>query len=446
MPFLSEDFTFQLGDAGVTLNTDANSMPFVDITEVNGLDNAPYRTTERDHEGVDGSWIDAEYEKGRPVTLEGTVYTDGTTMESFLDSLKSNYAPSRSLIPFYFKAPGVQERVLFVKPLGCRYDWTTLRRLGYGAIQFQMFAEDPRIYDSNLNTFPIVQTIASSPGREYDRDYSYGYGVFALGPILNSNPYFESDVMDWNGQNGLVVSRSTAQFHQGVASMEMTPPGATANIHVNAQVVPVTTGVEYRASGWLYSTPGIAGGTGVRINWFNSSMAFVGSTGSNSALPAATWKYYETIASAPLTAAWAAITIGWPGSPPNTDIIFGDELKIQQESVNQDDATTDQVELVNNGNRDTPVVFVIQGPATNPFIINDTLGLNLKFNITLGENDTLTVDTANHTIVLNGSANRRGVLEEPNWFLLRPGSNFIRFRADTVGPATLLTSWRDAWR
>lgn len=446
MPILSEDFTFQLGDFGVTLNTDANSLPFVDIDSVNGLDNAPYRTTERDHEGVDGGWMDAEFEKGRPVTLEGTVYTDGTTMETYLDSLKTNYAPSRTLIPFYFKAPGQQERVLFVKPLGCRYDWTTARRLGYSPIQFQMFAEDPRIYTANYNTFPIVQTVVDTSGRGYNRDYSYGYGDFDFGPILNNNPYFETDVTNWFGQSGLTTARSTAQFHEGAASMEMTPPvAAGSNVHVDSESVPVIAGTSYTASGWLKSTPGISG-TGVRINWFSSSMVFISSSGSNSALPAATWTQYTTEATAPGGAAWATITIGWPASPAVTDIIFGDELMIRQTSVNSEDLTTDQVELINNGNRPTPVLFVIQGPATNPVIINDTLGLDLLFEIALGASDTLTVDTVNHTVVLNGGTNRRGVLVDPNWFLLQPGSNFIRFRAASAGPATLFTSWRDAWR
>lgn len=443
---LSEDFTFQLGDSGVTLNTDANSLPFVDIETVNGLDNAPYRTTERDHEGVDGGWMDAEYEKGRPVTLEGFVYTDGTTMEGFLDSLKLNFAPSRTLIPFYFKAPGLPERVLFVKPLGCRYDWSTLRRLGYGAIQFQMFAEDPRIYTSTYSTFPIVQTIANSVGRGYNRDYSYGYGVFEPGPVLNNNPYFELDASDWTAFSGASIARSTSQFHQGAASLEITPAGSAPSQYAAAELVAVTPGLSYLASGWLYSTPGYATGVGVKIHWYDSAFVYLTTSGTNPALPAATWTESETIATAPNNAAWARVHVGYAGSPGASIIVFADEVTLQLEAVNQNDLTTDQVELINNGNRDAPVVFVIQGPAVNPIIINDTLGLQLKFNITLGADDTLTIDTVNHTIVLNGSANRRGVLEDPDWFLLKPGSNFIRFRADSLGPATLLTSWRDAWR
>lgn len=143
---LTEDLTFKLGDAGVVLNTDSVGLPFVDVESVKGLDSAPFRTTQRDHEGDDGGFMDAEFEKGRDVILEGTLYADGSTMESYLDSLKANWAPSKTQIPFYYKAPGVDERVLFVKPLGMRYDWDRLRRTSQMAVQFGCYAEDPRLY------------------------------------------------------------------------------------------------------------------------------------------------------------------------------------------------------------------------------------------------------------------------------------------------------------
>jgi hypothetical protein len=138
---LTEDFTFQYTDTGVTLNTDVASN-FVDITKVSGLDSAPLRTSEHDREDMDGGFIDAMYEKMRTVVLEGMVY--GT--ETYLDTLKANFAPTLRAQPFYFLAPGVQERVLFVKSLGVKYDWEQLRRIGMSPIQFQMQAEDPAIY------------------------------------------------------------------------------------------------------------------------------------------------------------------------------------------------------------------------------------------------------------------------------------------------------------
>lgn len=146
------DYVFQLGDTGVPLNTDSTGIPFVDLEKISGLDSAPYRETIRDHEGADGGFMDAEFEKGRDIILEGTIYTDGSAVEVFLDSLKFNYAPVQTPIPLYFKSTGVDERLIFVKPRGVRFDWEQARRIGMTNAQFLMFAEDPRIYTNNLLT------------------------------------------------------------------------------------------------------------------------------------------------------------------------------------------------------------------------------------------------------------------------------------------------------
>lgn len=152
---LTQDYTYKLGDAGIVLNPDGISVPFVDVTGVSGLDNPPYRETFREHEGTDGGFLDAEFEKGREITVEGDIYITSDGAETFLDQLKDNYAPVTSPIPFYFKVPGVIERVVFVKPRGVRFDSTQTRRTGVIAAQFLMYAEDPHIYDSVLQTQDI---------------------------------------------------------------------------------------------------------------------------------------------------------------------------------------------------------------------------------------------------------------------------------------------------
>src|SRR5215467_388463 len=107
------DLTFQL-NSGVLLNSDA-TLPFFDVATVTGFDNAPFRETTRDHEGVDGGFMDAEFETGRDIVIEGTAFaTDANSIEPYLDTLKANWAPQRTPIPLVFKGAGVNERVLFV--------------------------------------------------------------------------------------------------------------------------------------------------------------------------------------------------------------------------------------------------------------------------------------------------------------------------------------------
>lgn len=278
------DFTFQL-NSGVILNDD--SFPFVDIDKVSGLDNAPYRETTRDHEGTDGGFMDAEFEKGRDVILEGTVYGNSSTVEAYLDSLKANYAPVTSPIPFVFKSPGVVERQLFVKPRGCRYDWDTARRLGMCPIQFLMFAEDPRIYASQLSTA------------------IFGYG----------------------GDAGL----------------------------------------------------GLGFNLGFNLNF------------------------------------------GGGASPGGGSV-------------------------VNAGNRNTPITFVITGPVQNPLIANATTGHTMGFTITLSASDTLTINTRDRTVYLNGLTNRRSAMTTVDWFDLVPGTNQLTYGGLSGTGSTLSVSFRSAWR
>lgn len=286
---LTEDLTFRLGDDGVILNSDSTGFPFVDIDSVKGLDSAPFRTTQRDHEGDDGGFMDAEFERGRDIVLGGTIYTDGDNMETYLDSLKFNWAPSPSLIPLYFSSPGVVERLLFVKPLGVRYDWTTMRRLGVADIQFSAFAEDPRIYEVVEQNFSIPLGATVFTGFGFNLGFNFGFG--------------------------------------GVSS------------------------------------------------------------------------------------------------------------------------TTDTVTITNTGNRPAPALFTIHGPVTNPRILNDTLSKEMVFNIILGASDVLVVDPKNRTVVLNGTANRRNVLQAPTWFYLAVGENTIRYRAESSDPTSFLEiDYRPAWR
>lgn len=210
------DLTFQLG-SGPILNSDASS-PFLDVTRVRGLDSAPFRSTERDHEGVDGSFMDAEFEKGRNVIIEGTVYATTSTIEGYLDQLKANYAPSRTLLSFVWKTPDLTERLLFVKPLGIAYDWEAARRIGCVDVQISMFAEIPIIYDNNLISTNLSIGAFVFTGFAFNLGFDFGFGgattlsdgvfvnnsgnratppTFTInGPVLN--PQIISDTADKN--------------------------------------------------------------------------------------------------------------------------------------------------------------------------------------------------------------------------------------------------------
>lgn len=172
---LTEELTFRLS-SGTILNTDSSGLPFMDVTKVRGLDSAEYRTTSREWEGNDGAFMDAEFERGRNIILEGDIYDATGHVEEYLDTLKANYAPSSSLVQFFFKAPGRAERFLWVKPLGLKYDWDAPRRTGVISVQIQMFAEDPRIYDAALQSRSVIMGATVYTGFGFSFAFPFGFG------------------------------------------------------------------------------------------------------------------------------------------------------------------------------------------------------------------------------------------------------------------------------
>ena len=165
---------FQYLDTGILINGGA-TVPFLDLTQISGLDSTDLRQSSHDREGLDGGYIDALYEGMRTVSLDGTLYASTTAFETFVDQLKANFAPSAVGQPLYFGTDaGV--RVVYGKSLGFKYDKTTLRRIGSCAFQVQVVCEDPRIYTPGTVSAQASLPTTIATGRGYPKSYTYGYG------------------------------------------------------------------------------------------------------------------------------------------------------------------------------------------------------------------------------------------------------------------------------
>lgn len=285
-----DDFTCKLGSTGYVLNDDPvlADDSYVDIYSFKGFDSAPPRLSEHDHEGTDGGFVDAEFDKARPISLEGVLFSTCDEAMGVLDTLKKNWSLSSTEVPLYIKWPGLGERLINVKPLGCRFDIDTAIRTGRTSVLFQAIAEDPRFYDVTQITVNVPLVSIVFTGRGYSKSYNFGYG----------------------------------------------------------------------------STTAVAEGR----------------------------------------------------------------------------------TITNFGNRKAPATIRINGPSVNPTIIHDTTSSQLDFTITIPSGQYLDIDLRTHTVRLNGTANRRTALKAPNWFLLHPGNNFIRYQAESGSSGSSAdVIYRSAW-
>ncbi|MGW6459290.1 phage distal tail protein [Streptomyces sp. NPDC055078] len=113
-------------------------------------------------------------------------------------------------------------------------------------------------------------------------------------------------------------------------------------------------------------------------------------------------------------------------------------------------ASTGDLQAANTGSAPAHPLITFTGPCADPRLANRTSGVWLEYAITLGPDDRLTVDTAEGTVIFNGTASRRhtaAVGSAPEeLFTLAPGVSQLSFRArdGDSGAALATVSWRSA--
>lgn len=109
-----------------------------------------------------------------------------------------------------------------------------------------------------------------------------------------------------------------------------------------------------------------------------------------------------------------------------------------------------QVTVVNAGKAGARPWFVIEGPITNPRLVNNTTGEEIRITYTLAANEFLTVEThpARRSVLFGGTSSRWGAVDNANttWWELGPGANDIRLLSlSFTAGAELTVNWRDTW-
>jgi len=100
---------------------------------------------------------------------------------------------------------------------------------------------------------------------------------------------------------------------------------------------------------------------------------------------------------------------------------------------------TQNTEIVNNGDTQTPCIFTLNGPMSNPMIINKTTGQKISINHTTSSGEKVVINTkfGSKSIVLYDSLERKrkafSLLSfDSQLFGLVRGSNIIYFRASNM--------------
>lgn len=197
------DYQYMFRDNGILIggNWDAGLPGFIDVENITGLVLPEFELNSFEFDGSHGGISYAKYAKTRTIVLDGTLYTNGNSVDAVLDKLTTNYLPDNIDSPFYFKGAGIAQRYILCKSLGYKADITTLRRLGKSQVQFQLLADNPlkridnplqtlvsgtsyNITNSgNVITQPIV-TITGAYSQITIRNATYNKTLTLVGPAV----------------------------------------------------------------------------------------------------------------------------------------------------------------------------------------------------------------------------------------------------------------------
>lgn len=178
--------------------------------------------------------------------------------------------------------------------------------------------------------------------------------VTAVGRLISSNPFFDTDFTGWTGTNS-TATRSTDYVHyyeQAVASAKIVPDGVSAScdiINATTAVGTVTALEQYESSAWVYAPNGFDDVT-VSVVWRDAAGASISTTTSaTNVIAAGVWTHISAIFQAPALASRAQTRVRLGGSPAASDIVYAYSARLIErseeavtafDSFNRADSTT----------------------------------------------------------------------------------------------------------
>lgn len=151
------DYEYMFKDTGLVLNG-TSAVPFIDVQAITGLDMPSVQVVEETIDGQHGGDVYAKYFEPRTIIIDSVVYANPASVDSFLDTLYSNFMIDDIEYPFYFKGTGVGQRYVMCKAIGLNCPTDVLRTIGSAKLQLQLKAGDPRKYVDNVNQTMVANT------------------------------------------------------------------------------------------------------------------------------------------------------------------------------------------------------------------------------------------------------------------------------------------------
>ncbi|HKZ21168.1 MAG TPA: discoidin domain-containing protein [Acidimicrobiia bacterium] len=163
--------------------------------------------------------------------------------------------------------------------------------------------------------------------------------VSAVGRLISSNPFFDTDITGWTNDTGSdVVAWSQDYVHfyeQAEASMKLTPDGVSSfadGVNTASAVGTVVPLEQYEMSAWVY-TPTGSTNVSVSVFWRTSGNVFISTgTGTDRTIPAGVWTHISETFQAPATASRAQARVRVGGTPAAGNITYWYSARLVEKS------------------------------------------------------------------------------------------------------------------
>jgi hypothetical protein len=437
MPPTLLDYQYALGETGFVLNTDfTNTIPFVDVLSITGLDSAPQRINTTEREGSDGTYVDNLFQSIRTIVITANVYTNAFDPDTLCDLLRAQFS-NPTVQPFYFKHPGKPIRFINVQGGGALYAVDTNRRIGVTPIQLSLLAGDPYIYDYPANFAAAAPTGPVSMGLGFNSQVNFL-------SVVNSG--FEGGTGTWLNLSNSTLADTAVQAHSGVNSLQMTSVAAGLMTATHVTVGNISTGGAAVSPGdfvtcnaWFRSAVSPRS-CEVGLAYYDITGTVIGSNVFGTAVADTTSGWTQVFgpgSAAPANAVWVRLVVGVQATGAANEVHYVDDVFLSVNGLGFNvgfggSITPSLVSVGNFGSHTAYPIITINGPTITPAITDSISNINMMLNISLAASDILTVDCRNKTILVNGIS-VRSVYNGINFFSIPPGTIDTFFTSLTSG-------------
>jgi hypothetical protein len=182
-------------------------------------------------------------------------------------------------------------------------------------------------FESGTSGWALGSDAATSFAQSATRAWQGAQSMLVTwGGSLISNPTFETTLSPWTAGGGASAARVSTVAQSGSWSAQVTPNGVTSNPRIESEKVTVTPGVSYRPYGYLRCTA--ARTLALNVNFYDASDVYISTLGLSAGVSATTWTLFDTTVVAPAGAATATLVPTIGGTPPATDLMHADEVRL----------------------------------------------------------------------------------------------------------------------